>query len=337
MRYRVYGLTLSSDVPVHELVPLAGAESEAESDVRVCFWSGRKKSFTPSRWFMSWTLPTGELWLQCAKDGCGYLLRFPEIADFFVDAEGREIICAPEPETPMETIRHLLLDQVLPLVLNLKGREALHATAILTPLGVCAFVGPTGAGKSTLAASFLRAGYAVLSDDCLVVESIDGRIFATPAYPGLRLWPDSVEALRDVAGGSQPVAHYTSKQRLIAERYHGDFPSDPRPLARIYSLSRPPDAEAGAGLANPRIERLSHRDSFMELIQFTFRFDITNREMLLRQFGVLERLVSNVPVRRLQVPDALSSLPAVCEAVLADLNNRGDSVVDNNYTVPPSI
>ena len=330
MRYRVYGLTLVSDAPVPELVPLAASESEADSEVRVCFWSGRKKSFTPSRWFMSWSLPTGELWLQCAKDDRGYLLRFPEIADFLVDAEGREIICAPEPETPMETLRHLLLDQVLPLVLNLKGREALHATAILTPPGVCAFVGPTGAGKSTLAASFLRAGYAILSDDCLVVEIVSGEIFATPAYPSLRLWPDSFEALRGVADGSQPVAHYTSKQRLVPERHHGDFPSDPRPLARIYSLARPTDAEGGASLASPRIERLSYRDSFMELIQFAFRFDITNREMLLRQFGVLERLVSHVPVRRLQVPDTLSSLPAVCEAIRADLNDRGDNLDHND-------
>jgi len=326
MRYRVYGLTLSSDAPIHELVPLAEAESEAESDVRVCFCSGRKKPFMPSPWFMSWTQPTGELWLQCAKDGCGYLLRFPEIVDFFVDAEGREISCAPDPETPMETLRHLLLDQVLPLVLNLKGREALHATAILTPHGVCAFVGPTGAGKSTLAASFLRAGYPVLSDDCLVLEEDDGHILAIPAYPGLRLWADTLDALGENLSLSQPVAHYTSKKRLVLDSHLTDFPKRSYPLVRIYSLVRSDVNEGKISHSSTVIERLSRRDGFMELVQFTFRFDITNREMLLRQFGALERLVSHVPVRRLQVPNAISSLPAVCEAILADLNLRDGSL-----------
>ena len=337
MRYRVYGLTLSSDAPVHELVPLAEAESEAQSDVRVCFCSGRKKSFTASPWFMSWTLPTGELWLQCAKDGCGYLLRFPEIADFFVDAEGREIICAPEPETPMETLRHLLLDQVLPLVLNLRGREALHATAILTPLGVCAFTGPAGTGKSTLAASFFRAGYPVLSDDCLVLEEDNRRILAIPAYPGLRLWEDTLEALGENLSRSQPVAHYTSKKRLVLDSPLSDFSKGSYPLIRIYSLVRSDVNDGNISLSSTIIERLSPRVAFMELIQTVFRLDINDRSMLLRQFRFLERIVSRVPVRRLQVPDALSSLPAVCEAILVDLNSRGDRLVDNNYTVPPSI
>ena len=321
MRYRVYGLTLSSDVPVHELVPLAGPESEAESDVRVCFWSGRKKSFTPSPWFMSWTLPTGELWLQCAKDGCGYLLRFPEIVDFYVDAEGREIICAPEPETPMETIRHLLLDQVLPLVLNLKGREALHATAILTPLGVCAFTGPAGTGKSTLAASFFRAGYPVLSDDCLVLEEDNGHILAIPAYPGLRLWEDTLDALGENLSLSRPVAHYTSKKRLVLDSPLSDFPKGSYPLIRIYSLVRSDVNDGNISLSSTIIERLSLRAGFMELIQTVFRLDINDRSMLLRQFRFLERIVPRVPVRRLHVPNAFSSLPTVREAIIADLED----------------
>lgn len=322
MRYRVYGLTLISDAPLHELVPLPEAETEAKSDVRVCFSSCRNKLPTPSHWFMSWTLPTGELWLSCAKDHQGYLLRFPDLADFFVDSSGREIICLPGPGTPPNTISHLLLDQVLPLVLNLKGREALHATAILTSLGVCAFVGPTGTGKSILAASFLRAGYPALSDDCLVLEEDGGQILATPAYPGLRLWEDALEVLGKDHNLSLSVAHYTSKKRLVLERTLSDFTTGPHPVARIYSLVRPDENEGNTGLPNPLIERLSARDSFMEVLPVTFRLDITDRAMLVRQFRFLERVASHVPVRRLHVPNTFSSLPAVREAIIADLTDK---------------
>ena len=320
--YRAYGLILASDTPLLELTPIARAEFAANADVRVRFLGNRQEFSLPPQWFISWTLPAGELWLQCAKDEHGYLLRFPEIADFFVDAEGGEIICTPEPETPMETLGHLLLDQVLPLVLNLKGREALHATAILTPLGVCAFTGPAGTGKSTLAASFLRAGYPVLSDDCLVLEEDNGRIFAIPAYPGLRLWEDTLESLREDHNPSLPVAHYTSKKRLVLDSPMSSFPKGSYPLIRIYSLVPSDVNDGNISLSSTIIERISLRVGFMELIQTIFRLDINDRSMLVRQFGFLERIVSRVPVRRLHVPNTFSSLPAVREAILADLEDR---------------
>lgn len=322
VQYRAYGLILASDTPLPELAPIARAESAADADVQVRLLGNRQEFPSPSHWFMSWTLPTGDLWLSCAKVHRGYLLRFTELADFFVDSSGRKIICFAGRETPPNTTRHLLLNQVLPLVLNLRGSDALHATAILTPLGVCAFTGPAGTGKSTLAASFLRAGYPILSDDCLVLQNNCGQILATPAYPGLRLWPDAFEALRDDAVMTQPVAHYTSKQRLILERPLSGFPTDRFPLIGIYSLFRPTENEGTTGLLNPLIERLSPRDSFMELIPVAFRFDITDPSMLTRQFWFLERIVSHVPVRRLHLPNAFSSLPAVCEAIIADVTDR---------------
>ena len=322
VQYRAYGLILASDTPLPELTPIAGAEFAADADVRVRFLENRQEFSSPPQWFMSWTLPTGELWLQCAKDGRGYLLRFPEIADFFVGAEGREIICASELETPMETLGHLLLDQVLPLVLNLNGREALHATAILTPLGVCAFTGPAGVGKSTLAASFLRAGYPVLSDDCLVLEENTSHILAIPAYPGLRLWEDALDALGENLSVSLPVAHYTSKKRLVLDSPVSNFPKGSYPLIRIYSLVQSDVNDGNINLSSTIIERISLRVGFMELIQTIFRLDINDRSMLVRQFHFLERIVSRVPVRRLHVPNAFSSLPTVREAILADLEDR---------------
>ncbi len=322
MQYQVYGLTLSSDTPLPELTPAAYSEPPTKADVRVQL-SGRRKKFpTPSHWFISWALPTGELWLSCARCPGGYLLRFPELADFSVDVEGREIVCFAGPETSPDTLRHLLLDQVLPLVLNLQGREALHATAVLTPRGVCAFTGPTGTGKSTLAASFLFAGYPVLSDDCLVLEENRELILATPAYPGLRLWEDALEVLCEDTSHSFPVAHYTSKRRLAPKDHLGDFPTGPHPVVRIYCLGRPAETEEGGGLADPFVEHLSCREGFMELVVHIFRLDITDRRMLIRQFGFLERVVSRVPVRRFHLLNDFSSLPTAREAILADLEDR---------------
>jgi hypothetical protein len=322
MRYQVYGLLLTSEMALPELTSAAETAPKGWVDLRVRF-ARRCEAFpSPAHWLMSWIRPTGEPWLSMAKDEWGYLLRFPELADFSVDAEGREIVCLTGREIPSHTIRHLLLDLVLPLVLSVRGRNALHATAVLTPAGVCAFTAPTGTGKSTLAASFLLAGNPVLSDDCLVLEEQDGQVLATPAYPGLRLWEDTLNALGKDSGHLLSVAHYISKRRLVPEGHGSYFLVQAFPVARIYSLIRPAVMEGEDGLVDPRIERISPRDSLVELLPFLFHHDVTDRTMLARHFAFLERVVSHVPVRRLWVPNSFTSLPAVHEAVLLDLKDR---------------
>lgn len=193
--YRVYGLTLLSDVPLPELAPAPQVHLSETCTIRFSLRHQPLITTATAREVMSWALPTGEPWLSCAKFEGGYILRFTNLADFCVDHLGREITCHPTSELLPETLSHLLLDHVIPLALNVRGQDALHATSVLTPHGVCAFTGATGMGKSTLAASFHRAGYSILSDDCLMLKPHRECLIATPAYPGLRLWNDALASL----------------------------------------------------------------------------------------------------------------------------------------------
>lgn len=319
LRYRVCGLTLASNVPFPELSPALELEPPvAENNILVRF-SARHVPFpTPSHWLPSKRLADEDPWLSCAKVEQGYLLRFHKLADFTVDAEGREIVGVPETDTSPDTLRHLLLDNVLPLALTLQGHDTLHATAVLTAQGVCAFIGPSGAGKSTLAASFLFAGYPVLSDDCLVLRKDRGQILATPAYPGVRLWDDALDAFGVDLSLSLPVAHYAAKRRPVVQNHPDHFPATAQPVARIYSLVRPAEEEHEDS-TEPRIEHLSPRSGFVELLESTFMLDRTDRTMWLRQFHFLDRLVSHIPVKRLHVPNGFASLPATRQTILEDL------------------
>jgi len=314
MLHQLYGLVINNYVSVPGLKPAI----QTKVDVQVRSISHIVPPLSPPSWFMNWTLPGGERWLSCAKTEDGYLLRFNELVDFTIDKTGSEIICKASPCIPEDTIQHLLLDQVIPLVINLRGGEALHASAILARHGVVAFAGPAGSGKSTTTASLLKMGYPFVSDDCLTLQEKDQNIFAIPAYPGLRLWEDAEAHLFGENGNKKSVAHYTSKLRVDIEERPGSYSPEPKPFVRLYDIINSPETDEASDIT---IEKLSPRDSFMALVRCTFRLDITDQNMLTRQFHFLERVASCVSVRRLTFPRDSNLLPAVHKAILKDLQD----------------
>ncbi len=260
----------------------------------------------------------------------GFLLRYIGLADIVVNCDGTEIeLSRAEPSSSRDTIGHLLLDQALPMVLSLRGVPTLHASTVVTSKGVCAFLGPAGAGKSTLAASFSRSGYPTLGDDCMAISEADG-FNVIPAYPGLRLWTDSAESLTADWSNAPVVAHYTRKLRIMNISETQWSPSKLEPLAVIYSLARYPDRNGTNEPSVPAIEPLPVNEAFLQLLSASFMLDVTDRSALTRNLRFIERLLNGVPVRRLRIPDGFSLLPKVHEAVLNDVGAiNSNAGIDN--------
>lgn len=309
--YEAFGFAISSDVVFPELK--AGLRAEAYlvgRPLKLRIGRVDRRPAEPHLWVFSSRLPDGEPWLSAARLDGGYLLRFNEIADFFVDRDGTEVaLCHAYPETASETLRHLVLDQVVPAALSLRGVTALHAAAVATPSGVCAFLGPAGSGKSTLAASFSLAGYHAFSDDCLVLDERE-RFFAVPGYPGMRLWKDSRRELFSEDCATLPVAHFTSKRRVQGEP---EFPHDPEPLKMIYWLERSVECDS------PTVSDAAGGDALMKLVSCSFFLDLADRAMLAEHFRALGRLAASVPLRVLRIPDDFSALSDVRRAILVDM------------------
>jgi hypothetical protein len=313
--YRVCGFTIESNVPLPEL-------PHTNSRERLYVFQllpGKESRPVPSGWFHHWLLPDGEVWLSFAKHDSGYLLRFPDLADFFISAGRKKVRCYPEPDIPLETIRHLFLDQIIPLLLSKPGKPVLHASAVSVPEGAIAFMGTTGTGKSTLTASFARQGFPVLTDDCLLLREKGGELFATPSYPGLRLWDDVTVALFEDERSMSQVAHYTCKKRLGLNNGRLRFCPNPVPLLRIYLLAPPEQA----GYVNAiSISPLRSPEAFIELVKYAFKLDITDRERLSEEFDYLSHMATLPLYYRLVFPRDLSLLPAVREAILENLSGK---------------
>lgn len=306
LSYRICDYTFRSNVPIPELVP--GDNEQPEFTFQLCAGTG---DFSESyRWLNHWYSLDGSIWLTFARLEAGYLLRFPTLADFVVSADARAICCYLRANCPPETMRHLLLNQVIPIVLSHLGKLVLHASACATPQGAIAFMGMTGTGKSTLAASFGLEGFAVLTDDCLLVEEQDGVIKTVPSYPGLRLWPETVAALFEQEPVLQPLAHYTDKKRLLFDQKELDVPLS---LRAIYVLTQPENMQDVTGVT---ITPLVASEALLETVKHTFQLDVTDRQKLGQAFRRYEWLAKSVPFFRLAFPREHAFLSAVNEAIL---------------------
>jgi hypothetical protein len=267
-------------------------------------------------WFHHWQDSDQEIWLAFARHAAGYLLRFPNLADFHLSLDTVQIDCYPDANTPLDTIEHLLLDQVLPVVLSRSAGLVAHASAVATPLGAIAFVGRSGRGKSTLAASLALQGFPLMTDDCLLLEEADAGLLATPSYPGARLWDDAIKTLFEHAPAVTDVAHYTHKKRLALADGQVHFCRDRVPLRRMYFLADPAQSTDDTMIA---ITPLAARAAFMELVAYSFKLEVDDRGVLQREFRLLDRIAALPLFYRLSYPRDFSMLPAVQQTILDHL------------------
>lgn len=262
--------------------------------------------------FHQWTFPDGTEWTLFYRLNSGYLLRFPELADFEVSRDGRTAAVWLAPGVSPGTVEHLHLNQVLPLALSRQGQLVLHASAVEIDGKGVAFTGESGRGKSTLAASFATTGSRFLTDDGLQLDWLDGQCQIKPSHPSVRLWEDSQEALIPQAVDLAAPVEYTTKARILA----GDamvFCDQQRPLRRVYFL--------GEGLSPSLIiEAVRPAEALMELVRNSFLLDIGEQELLAWHFDEMVRLAELPIFYRLDYPRRYADLPQVRAAIIRHAN-----------------
>ena len=314
--YRICDLALTSNIPLPELTPATVTAADCHFQL-LTPGSPMPGNFV---WFHQWSVEqesgeesTKDIWAHFGRTDDGYLLRFPSCGDFMLSADTMQIRCSPLPDIPEVTVRHILLDQVIPLVLSRREAVVLHASAVLTPHGVIGFAGKSGQGKSTLAASFAHRGYALVSDDCLVLRAEHGCWIALPSYPGVRLWPSTAGALVHENTQSADVSHYSIKQR-ISDTDLLPFVDKPASIRRLFFLANDESPVC--------IQRVSPGQAFMSLVGFTYNLDIEDSAFLRRQFEAVGQLTTDVPAYAIHYPRQFASLPAVWETILNHLEGQ---------------
>lgn len=250
--------------------------------------------------------------------------RYADGVEFLLDAETTRIWAGWSGETTLDDAAVYLLGPILGYALRARGITCLHASVVAADGTAFALVGNARAGKSTTAAAFAQLRYPVMSDDIAVLCEIDGRFHVQPAYPQLRLWPDSVERLFGSRDALLPLTPQYPQwdKRYLSLATDGEHPFIDRPLPlRVVYLLGAREASDSA----PRIETLTPRERLLQLISNTYTSYLATTADQRREFDLLRSLIAAVPVRQV-VPHAdPGRIPELCSTILADLAMSQDA------------
>lgn len=135
------------------------------------------------------------------------------------------------------TLRIFTLSEAFGLLLWQKGTFLLHGSAVLNNGFAHVFVGVPGAGKSTTATAFWKAGNIILSDDLVAIQLINNQAYVIPAFPQLKVWKNGLEGLGISAVGLAPS--FEGVEKYVVQQDFSTFPQKPIPLKRITFLQKP--------------------------------------------------------------------------------------------------
>lgn len=253
-------------------------------------------------------------------DGEYLRLLYADNTEFIVDRRGTELWMTWPSSQTLEDATTYLLGPVMGLVLRLRGLTCLHASAVVVNGQAIALVGASGAGKSTTAAAFAKAGYKVLADDIVALDEQSGAFFVRPAYPRVRLWESSVESLFGAKDALPLLTPTWDKRYLDLLNGNQRFQSEPLPLAAIYLLD-----ERSDDVRAPFVEALPDNQKVVTLVANTYANYLLDKPMRAAEFNSLGRLCRQIPLRKVTPHADAKFLPELCRVIVEDFQTQPSS------------
>jgi hypothetical protein len=232
--FKAFGLSIQSPIPVRGLIAI---EEVTEPDIVIRFekimeypelkiTKVKRKGLTA----------TFGMFNDNTNDA--YMIWENQINFRLID--GKSMIIETE-ENDLDFLSLFIVSEPLGILLFQRGDILLHASAVKLPNGDgIVFMGEPGAGKSTTAAAFVKAGCNIISDDLVDIRLINGKPFLIPSFPQIKLWKKSVEGLGYSYNEVERIVEGADKFAYFNEN---DFDLAPISLKKIFVLGAESDVQ----------------------------------------------------------------------------------------------
>jgi hypothetical protein len=295
--FQAFGLTISSCIDFPELIPATG-----EAQVSVLYGDVPQE------------LPGATCKGVCYEAIPGQVLfQLPGVARFWV-RDGKEIVVDRHPDAHDDDVRLVLLSSPFGALLQERGYLVLSGSMVKAEDGCVIFAGPSGVGKSSLAAAMRRQGYLCMSDDiCAISIGEDGVPYAVGSYPQAKLWPDALEHLSiDIAS----VRHVRPCLEKRAVPFEDAYCHERLPVKRLYWIC------ASRHKPDICIEPITGPRKLKVLRDSTYRLEfLSGLGLTTPHFKQLASLAAHVAAVDLTRPAAGCPLDRLVNAIKGDLHS----------------
>jgi hypothetical protein len=227
-------------------------------------------------------------------------MHLPNVASFrFCDAED-EIVAEAFPDTDRNLIVDAFYRSIVPMALQARGREVLHASAVKMPPGVVALCAVSHTGKSTIAFGLGQRGYPLWADDALCFEAADDQVNAIPLPFKIRL-------------RTQSAAFFGCASEPDNSPWEDIDPTATQsiPLAAVCVLKRLPAQHPSV----VEVEALSSAHAFAAVLAHAYCFSLQDIEHKRRMMQHYLELITRVPVFEVRFQAGLEHLDAILDAI----------------------
>ncbi|WP_040952946.1 hypothetical protein [Gorillibacterium massiliense] len=306
--YRAFGLTVSSEIPLPELV-VAG-EEDTQADVVIQIDASQSASL-----YAELKAQNRQL---IVKDG-KVIFHIPHLALFSIE-DGRTITVHPLTEIFQKEVRLYLLGTCMGSVLLQRKILPMHGSAILMNGKAYAFVGLSGAGKSTLAAALISKGYPLLSDDVIAItpDGEDGGPVVTPSYPQQKLWQNSLTQLKMDNQDYHPLYEIDTAVKYSVP-VSSDYCSRIVPLGGVFELQKTDEETVS-------LKRCTTLEAVQIFRGHTFRdFLLPMLDLDAWHFSQSTSIIHHIDVYRLQRPASLLTIDQLAQLIIETVDEGGQT------------
>jgi len=228
-----------------------------------------------------------------------HVVELDGVARFSFAPDTTEVVAVPAPGVDRAVLEDYFRRWILPLAVQVRGLEVLHASAVSGRNGVAAFCAASEAGKSTLAYGLGVRGYRIWTDDALAFDVVERRPQALTLPFRVRLRPLSAAHFGVSARG--PAGALVDAPLAEAD--------GSAPITAVFLLERSTEVDP------VELSTVAPLEAFPALLEQSYHF---GAEHVTRKRTMLTRyldLASRVPIYRLRMATGLEHLDHVLDAV----------------------
>lgn len=306
-RYAAFGTVITSEIPLSDFLSHAPADTtRTTTELTVSLGS---LPHDPTRAALSDTKVyedrSERYWIH--RLSRGFIVWYRGVGSLFVETD--EITVSPHPAADRDSIEWLVTNLGLRLAFVARGAVVFHASAAIVDDALVSFAGPSGRGKSTLAAACYATGHLHHSDDLVPVftPTEPDVPLVSPGPPRLRINTDVVPSLEPSPShpefdGEKALSNTSSRHSTRS-----------RDMDVLYLVD---DAD------RIDIAEVPTQDAVFEILRRSYAlYRDSDTDSARTHFQRCSELARSIGVRRLSRPRSLPKLPEVVRAIEADVSD----------------